>query len=102
MYLLDLQQQRPNTLDVESAVAADLGPVYPDGDDYERSHIPPGRPEERVREGAPDCRVIEPLHLLWQCCQLSIKVELCTVKVMVMVEKLVLGTRVPINNSLLF
>ena len=63
MYLLDLQQQRPNTLDVESAVAADLGPVYPDGDDYERSHIPPGRPEERVREGAPDCRLIEPLHL---------------------------------------
>ena len=41
---------------MESAVAADLGPVYPDGDDYERSHIPPGRPEERVREGGPDCR----------------------------------------------
>ena len=53
MHLLDLQ---PNTLDVESAVAADLGPVYPDGEDYERSHIPQGGPEERVREGEPDCR----------------------------------------------
>ena len=53
MHLLDLQ---PNTLDVESAVAADLGPVYPDGEDYERSHIPQGRPEERVREGELDCR----------------------------------------------
>ena len=53
--LFVLQQQRPSTLDVESAVAKDLGPVHPDGDDYERSHIPHGRPEERIREEGADC-----------------------------------------------